>query len=398
MKPKFKKYNLGFTLVELSVVLVILSMLLTVMVTIVPVQEDKEANAITEQKMDEIETAIMAYFNQKGYLPCPAALDAASNNAGTASDCSVAGTLGTSYTDVGSGSDRVRIGAVPTKELNLSEKYGYDGWNSRFTFVVATQMAQSNRLFNLFSTATSRIISVNGAAGNTINPANPSQVAYVLISHGRDTSGARNYQGTLTFTCSGTSNDGENCDNDVIFRDQFKNYDSATVYYDDFIRWKTKEQVEVIGDNAGTGRGTTAKYALFAYRSNANLGLGSAGTFLTWSTNYTMINNTSTTASGTDVTYPTGTYYIKDSKMGCSVNSFYYLPWMGQFTAGSLEYAASVAGSEGCAWSTASTFYNFTGLPVTAYTYAAVANATYGGGRAVGGQNTYYLVREVWEY
>lgn len=393
------RYNIsGFSLVELSVVLVILSMLLTIMLTIVPIQEDKEAHSITEQKIEAIENAIMAYFNQKGYLPCPAPLDAPLTNTGSATDCSVAGTVGTSYIDVGSGVDRVRIGAVPIKELNLSEQFGYDGWNNRFSLAVITQLAQSNRLFNLFSTTTARVITILDDTGNSVNPSNPSQVAYVIISHGRNGSGSRNYQGTLSFTCSGGL-DVENCDADNTFRDQFKNFSNAAAYYDDIIRWKTKEQLEVIGDHAGTGRGTTAKYGLFVSRSAANLGRATGGSFSLHAVNTTVINNTNVTSSGSTLTYPAGNYYIRDSKMGCGLDSFYYLPWIGSvLTPGSLEHATS-AGNKGCAWSTASSHFTFGSTTAsTAYIYGLAAEATFGSGRAVGGQNTYYLVREVWEY
>lgn len=230
--------NKGFSLVEMSIGVVISSIVFISFMTMYVkfVQEDQEA--ITKQKLDIIEKAISNYAEKNAFLPCPASLSAAPNSSafGAATDCFQPTAAGTS--EVGSGDNAVRVGGLPLKALGLDESYNYDGWKNRFTYAIGKNLAINGEFFATYPLGGFNSIIVRDKNGNNLHTS--SDVAYVVLSHGQKGSGATNLAGTSVNTCD-VSLEQQNCNGDGIFIDSYFNPSTnSSDYYDDLVRWKTR--------------------------------------------------------------------------------------------------------------------------------------------------------------
>ncbi len=241
--------NNGFTLVELAVVLVIFSVMLASILGFIPTLQKENEIANVKERLDKIQAAIDTFYSQNGYIPCAARIDdaPATANFGIATDCSAAFVVGTTEIAGATSNEDLRIGAVPTRTLNLPDDFMYDSWNTRIAYVSVKQLSQTSALYTAYTSLQPDIIRIEDASGNRIHQANSATysnvVAYTVISFGPNNKGAVNYLGTINpiVACS-DGRDVENCDNDIIFVDAL--YDSSVSgYFDDFVRWKTKQQI-----------------------------------------------------------------------------------------------------------------------------------------------------------
>lgn len=320
----------GFSLLELSIVMIIISLIAGTIFTIVPIQQSRKIHEDFETKLDTIQTAIDTFVKQNGRLPCPAARNAALNSAtfGVETSCAAATATGTVEIAGVAANENLRIGALPTRTLNLPDSYMFDPWNNRIDYVTVKSLANTSALFSAYATTQTDTIRINDLNGNRINQASsvsiPNFVSYAVISHGEDGSGATNLDGSTTRTCPSTGADKENCDNDTVFMDAFYNSAAAT-FYDDYIRWKTYQSLvrdsslaASSGSSGGGGGGSgmgLSKYGLFTHTETSNDG-GNAGEN-TWQTrvlNTTKYNTlTSATRASNMITLGAGTYYIRAS-------------------------------------------------------------------------------------
>ena len=113
--------QLGFTLVELAMVLFIVGLLLAG--ALIPLTTQMEVRSIAETRriMDQINEALIGFAQSNGRLPCPAL---ASTPTGTSS----AGTETSTCTGTG------LVGVIPWATLGVPET---DAWGRRFTYRVA---------------------------------------------------------------------------------------------------------------------------------------------------------------------------------------------------------------------------------------------------------------------
>src|SRR5690554_375230 len=134
--PDFRRLLRGFTLMELSISLLVLSLLMggaLVMATDIIT----EKKVITDQeKLAEIQKAIEAFVVRNGRLPC-----VASRTATLGSTTLGREVLANCATDTSepAGTKRIsdiRIGAVPTRDLLLQDDYMVDSFGSYFTYAV----------------------------------------------------------------------------------------------------------------------------------------------------------------------------------------------------------------------------------------------------------------------
>ncbi len=235
----------GFTLVEMSVVLLLIATMTGGVLAIMNAQLESSGYVTTRYHMNAIEDALSQYVERTGYLPCVAPPDAAEESAtfGIAADCTAAAPA--SIIERGAGENTIWIGTVPTRSLNLPDEYFYDGWGNRFTFALIKDLATTADSYeNYATTATTGVINILDYNGNQIPDASTkSIIAYTLISHGKDKKGAYSKAGTITIACSAGSKDGANCDGtDAIFRaSDVVDSPTATRYYDDIVSWKSQD-------------------------------------------------------------------------------------------------------------------------------------------------------------
>lgn len=241
MRKKLKRL-LGFGSAEISLILIIASTMVGSMLALLPVQKGSSDIAVTQERFLKVRTAITAYYQKYGYLPCPASrADAPSTaNFGKSTDCTTASAV-TGVSETGTSPNTVRIGVVPVRSLNLSDSDMYDSYGNRITYAVIKALAQSSANFTSFTTTATQVISIQDKKGLVINPNSSSTtlnyVPFVLVSHGRDGNGGYNEKGSLVSTCLSSKLQGKNCDNDNVFASAPHNYANSNAFYDDYIYW-----------------------------------------------------------------------------------------------------------------------------------------------------------------
>ncbi|OFZ65776.1 MAG: hypothetical protein A2V79_04575 [Betaproteobacteria bacterium RBG_16_56_24] len=227
----------GFTLVEMAMVLLIITVLLAGLVPTISSQMDQQRTNETRKKMDEIREALLGFALRNGRLPCAA-------RAATPSGESYSGLYaGNEYPDCnGSTQADKAYGVVPWITLGTSET---DGWGNRFTYRVSSDFADAiagatyggctpspvptQATFGLCSTGTPDIYSA-ASGGTTV----ANDVPVLIISHGKNGAGAYTRQGTQR--PAGSADEQENTDHSSDW-----NYVSRlpTSDFDDLVEWVT---------------------------------------------------------------------------------------------------------------------------------------------------------------
>jgi len=396
MKNQTSKF--GFTLVELAIVLTITSLLLGSYFAIYERSTTTNSERITNQRLDVIEQAVLAYYHKTGFLPCPAQTTVTGALVGSTTNCSAAAPAGT--VDVGAGSDTVRIGAVPTGSLNLENQYFTDGWGNRFGYAIVKDMGTTIRNFNNYTSATS-VITIVDDAGVAYNNGIG---AFVIWSHGADGNGATTLNAQTPIACGGNL-DSENCDNDATFRDMFSNLTKGSVlYFDDIVRWKTYNQLKQQGDYHGSGSGYAQRIGIW---SDERIGVSNQPKAVGWQAlgfpDELFNSTTGVTVSGTTITFPEGEYIVKTHVIGCGILSFWAMQYDNNtaFVHGvpSVEHASQL-GNTNCRASAANSklVVGPGGLSMTVWMNSTGAQATYGLGRSINHGIPYsYRFLEVWE-
>jgi len=216
--PKGRKAS-GFTLIEIAIVLVVIGLLLSGgLVALGPVVRNAQVTT-TENKLDKIEDALVLYAIQNNCLPCPA--DSSDDNGiqqtGAGADVSGACAGGGSNACFPGGTPaNGERNVVPWVTLGLSENDVTDEWGTYIAYHVSSQDFTGTNCDDFSNTA---VASSSGTGGFTrtgttfpigcldVSNADPAGVAaittaaaYVLISHGPDTSGGRTAQSNAVRT------------------------------------------------------------------------------------------------------------------------------------------------------------------------------------------------------
>ena len=272
MKENLNKQS-GFTIIEIALVLIVAgSMLAFLGSALLDFQKKKRIN-LTEYRLEKIRIGLDKYLTTRGRLPCPAATninpelanygrevtavaggDCTGTAAGNRAVGNIAGTVllnGARAIPPDNAVNRVRIGSVPVRDLDLSDEMMVDGWGARFTYAVTINQATVDR----FSAPEIRYLPNAGAIdivglGGSIFPAALANSAhYAVVSHGADQQGAVNItNGNVVVPCNplntptGVPNiQNLNCVNDVIvapaearFLETLHRDDGS---YDDFITY-----------------------------------------------------------------------------------------------------------------------------------------------------------------
>jgi prepilin-type N-terminal cleavage/methylation domain-containing protein len=184
----------GFTLIELTMVLFIVSLLLASFLSPLSTRLEQQNREKTADKLSEIKESLLGYALINGRLPCPDCPD------GTVGTCS-AGTPNDGVEDTyTSGSDNIcrsNVGNLPWVDLQSSE---HDAWSRHFTYAVSSGFSDdvdgtgcgTAAVGISFELCSNGDIDVYDSyiIGTTGYPSTASLVAEnvpaIVISHGRD--------------------------------------------------------------------------------------------------------------------------------------------------------------------------------------------------------------------
>ena len=277
IKQHIRKQS-GFSLVEVSIVLVILAVVISGLLPFITESLRAKEQEETINHMKEIENAILGYALVNGVLPCPSDNTARLNTAAFGD----AGTGACPNADYGTGNSF--SGGVPIRQLGLPDEVAFDGWGRRFKYQVSANNVDTGSLAN------SGQLTIQDT--NT-NP-RTTQASFALVSHGP--------QGHGAYLRSGATRDGagnpraielENCDcgtdgtpvwtdyDDTLVQGARIDSDDVAQIFDDVVRYMTSAQIRAkIGIGAGTIRTctnaeTSTDAACIAAATNSGGGNGS---------------------------------------------------------------------------------------------------------------------------
>ncbi len=216
----------GFTLTELTVVLVIVALLLGGL--LVPLSSQIDIRNINDnrQAMAEIREALLGFALVNRYFPCPALPNLASGSAN-------AGVESRTGTACGH-----KAGVLPWATLGVPET---DAWGRRYGYRVTPAFSDSGSHFTLASEGDMTIRPVADSTGGNARVAE--KVPVVVVSYGKNGNGAYTPQGTAL--PSGT--DPDEMENQVLFTTgiwedspvvgEFVKRSAPTATYDDEVVW-----------------------------------------------------------------------------------------------------------------------------------------------------------------
>lgn len=251
--------NRAFTLLEMSVVMVIISLVLAGGLATFVQYTEKKGYVLTQQRLEELQVALGDYAQAYGRLPCPGDITDAIDDANfglETGDMGVCETANFQYTT----DNDVVAGLLPIRALGLSDDYVFDSWGSRLLYAVDRRFT-ANAGLTVYGSGTIGKVSVSlQSSGGSV------AAAYVLLSHGANRHGAYpRAGGTLRTTgrlpSATESSDPywaqemENCDcddgtaasatfDDTFVQSSFKqDTTDANDLFDDILVYSTREQL-----------------------------------------------------------------------------------------------------------------------------------------------------------
>ncbi len=223
MKPARGEVVSGFTLIELSVVLVIVSVIIGGSFSLLISASRSAQYNSTVNTMDAIEDALQKYVAANGRIPCPSDLTIAKGGTNYGWEAGYqSGGIGTGECVTGmtpaanfTSASGVEEGGVPTRALSLPDSYMYDGWGHKFRYAVdpnQTIIAASRSNWPLPrgctpAGGTAKPITVNDASGS----ARTTAAIYAIISHGANGHGAYTSSGQIVNAGSTNADEQTNC-------------------------------------------------------------------------------------------------------------------------------------------------------------------------------------------
>mgnify|MGYP001559060599 CR=1 FL=1 len=230
MIRKNKKYispcsraNRAFTLIELSIVLVILGLMIGGIMAVINQEARLSKETDLKTKMDAIEKALGAFVKRNGRLPCPADGEYAVTvaNFGKEGGTAGGGSCGNGATYDGSGIRTADTtpptanfklgntagGVVPVRALGLPDEYALDPWGGRFTYAVDVRMTATSAFETYSPVDATGSFTINDGSGN----ARVTNGIAIFLSHGQNGHGAYQLSGTRKNAGSTNANEQTNC-------------------------------------------------------------------------------------------------------------------------------------------------------------------------------------------
>lgn len=218
----------GFSLIELSVVLVIVTLLLGSLLVPLGAQVEQRQYAETEKQLEQIKEALLGFALANGYLPCPAktAADGSEDRIGGGTTCSTV-------------VSNVSVGFVPWVTLGMKPS---DSWGNLYRYSASATFTDS-AASSLFTLTSARYILIRTRnAGTPTNLSNANEIPAVVLSHGKNGFGATSELGiarATPATWNNTLDEWNNANNTTTFwsRTRSDNTGPAGGQFDDIVVW-----------------------------------------------------------------------------------------------------------------------------------------------------------------
>ena len=205
----------GYSLLELSIVLIVLSILTTTSFSIGTSYINSKRQEVTIEKMKVIQKSLDNYVNLYKSLPCPASPTSVNTDSNFGVGAIMSGTSGSdtrciatgmleNNDDVGLGiaKETIAKGAIPVRTLDLPDEMMFDGWGRRFSYILESKFADPSIFEDIGGQGILHIWKENDLS----KAAATSNAISIIMSHGRSGYGAWNRNGTLTKSLADNTN------------------------------------------------------------------------------------------------------------------------------------------------------------------------------------------------
>ncbi len=206
-----KNLKKAYSLIELSIVIVIISILITGALSVSVGSVNNAKIKLTNDRMKELYKALGNYLVIYKKLPCPADLTqikSSSSTYGTSigsdGSCSGSGV----YTSASEAN--LVYGMIPSKTLGLSAEMAEDGFESKIAYIVDKRLTDSSTFYVNFAQGTpdpTPLITITEKPSNLQTTAD-----FAIVSYGANKSGSF---GANSSTQVARSSDSDELDNDV---------------------------------------------------------------------------------------------------------------------------------------------------------------------------------------
>ena len=270
----FQTRQQGFSLIEISLVVVIMAIIAGSVLALVSTQHINAKVSATQTKQESIKQALINFIARNSRLPCPALATAVQGaaNYGVEANAS-ANPPCTGTTVIGAGVNVNVRGIVPWVTLGLADDATLDGYQHRFTYQIRRSQADANTMTATTISTMSGNIDIRTASGGTlINNGNPAIA--VVVSHGANGIGAYlPMTGTRMVPLPTTADEAENTDNDNEYVQKVPS-DTVANPFDDIVMWLTPNDLLAGLRKEGTVQSSTAlvnekftaiRHAILAY-------------------------------------------------------------------------------------------------------------------------------------
>lgn len=239
----------AYSLTELSIVILILSILLSGSLTAFNKYDNNAKIKITQYRLKEVYKSMGAFLMSNGMLPCPASIiDSKIANStygvqvGSGANC-----VGTGVYQSTTATNLV-YGMIPVSTLKLPSEMAEDGFGNKFTYIIDKRFATSASSFD--TTSPTGIITVKSKQPNAVDQTINTNIIFVIISHGANKYGSFAAKSTSQATRSSDSeeleNDATTFDNSaktaVFDNNIYYSSDSSDVF-DDIIFFKARAPI-----------------------------------------------------------------------------------------------------------------------------------------------------------
>lgn len=130
------KKKKAYSLLELSIVIVIISILISGVMTTAVGNINYAKTKVTKDRIQVLYKALGNFVATNGRLPCPAGLTVLKTNATYGTSIGAAGTCSGSGVYTSTANTNLVYGMVPVATLGLSKEMGEDGFEDKISYVV----------------------------------------------------------------------------------------------------------------------------------------------------------------------------------------------------------------------------------------------------------------------
>lgn len=237
----------AFSLLELAISLLVVGIVAGVALSLRQSSDNSECLIETKLQLETIQSALDRFITANDRMPMPASRLVGVESPTFGREPKTPAELTAARLDSASG---VTFGALPFQALGLQPSYAGDCWGNKFTYGVTTALTSSSPTGGFLDPTVSGAITVKSDTATVLT----SQIAYVVLSHGRDAIGAvkTNYQhGSDKKWCApSASPQSTNCTKDAsgtpaadfstVMSTKFSDGDNIAAAFDDLVLFKGK--------------------------------------------------------------------------------------------------------------------------------------------------------------